>query len=1858
MIRLDIFDYAGNLVCPLYDSSSSASGQAHDIIATTQRNGWKELSFVIPGKMEVESGPQQPNFRLDYLKADYKLRLYATDDQDQGLLESHLDTTTNELVRDKEDWYLISQPTLSHENFTVNIAVKANHISQLLKTKNLGLSFSDKEGNNVGTARILLEYVLDGSGWSAGYVADFKEKDGSIKYRTLIAGERTGAFALITKIADLFEAKAIFHGQNNTVDLVPMNPFSEPVGGGAPDTEKADGTFELHYGKNIKNVSKSQSTDNIVTRLYAYGSYGDITSGYCGIDEITHNEWIYVCSAHTGEEKSFEIEDATGHPVTKYFTAATEINGTVIYSDFDPASRMYIWDVNNAHAHLVYDEPKTTDPPMINLSEKKEETNMFSSLMDFSYYREVGLFTDSALQAVATYQRTAPSALNDISIASAAMSEELNDLSQIVGSVDYVKLQSPVFTNSDGGTRIDFTGLVYTTQTDEKERDYFKWRAATSLKPDGSARNSGASVVYIVRDNADPLTFEKYYIKEGTREDGYIVLWDTWRNGYFDGSRVYVVSSDSVHGYLSAAEDAVASVVESLNESNKDVTIIHPTYFSETAPPLDEIQMPDHLVFGERTTDIPPYGWWWKTTKNEQHVPCRELYFSMNGEAWTLVNYGQTTPSVIIGSYFYNWRDKILRFGTSAGWHEFKEGQELNISQKFDRVISAALRRESYYEGYYQTYTYEPEHSLYAGNFAMDSGYGIYWLFTTDRIITPGGQLVYDTTDKQITQKTPSMTDSTLEVDHYTFDALMYHPANAALNVEVVSGMRLDTSDGTEEDAAGWYITKNIRIYPKISYVSNMLNCAVCFYNEKNRFMSSSTTDSTGHFVSPENVRYVRFSSNMYLGQLDVHADNYENLVIAENETYQIIPNASLVTSGVKKGLITQLKAFADKSDDVYGYWIKEIEHRQDDSKQIQNNMTNALGPMYREGWWQKESYVDGDEQKLYDDATETLQHISHPEETYNIGFVDYRGAVLDSSNGILPEPQHITIRSAAHLIDDDTGISKWAFIDTLKTCYDQPWKTQLQINTNLTTMSQHTFADVMAHIADIANNMSGRETMYARAAVIGRYNKILAENIEGQFNLDKIKLSDASSNVYQDDRGNWIFETPDGTSAMKLTGAGFCLASSRDKDGNWNWRTFGTGEGFTADMITSGHIKANLIEAGTITTEMIAAPVGSELNLVGNQSIRIVADSAIYDTDYSNGVNLLRGSTTADQRGQTTFLLNNIDLTDMELASETLTFRAFLKPDSHKARVMLRVYAESAFNDFYGNEIEAPSEGWSTITTILPAQVQRVGAYITADQTTFVTYNSAKVEFGEIPTEFSKCPDDIEDNVRNLERAVLDVNPRYITSSVSLVERFNEGNLYAESYDSPSADPSSIACAKNIQHGFTVEDVPTSGVTITVLLSQLSVANDYTVSFAVMSSTDASISCHLSDANQTVAAYVTANVETKVVAPFSSVTGPLTITITPAATCESCEIRRLMVQKGLVASEWVASNIPDPLLGANILKNGGFAIYGTAGVIDQSQFWTPTNATAIVVNSSVNVGDSSLTEYVDPTCNILVVKANAAGSYALDHVGVQMADGMSDGEYFTFSCRAASLNNTNNNTNCFLHIYDSHGNDIITPITINKTPSSRIEDYQYIEVTFRATDSTIHIAFEATAQSDTSRFFLYHCKLEKGVNATLYSEPILSTIYESYNQTVGDVASINQRVTSAELKLEPNAITSTVINNSQFSNKMDKLQSTTIAQTERNLRVEIATARYLEPSTAWFHFDTNDQQEPVLKLGNNITQFSTELSNTRLSFRQNTEEVAYISNAKLYITDAEFKHGFKLGKLNAITDQDGSINWSWDTSN
>lgn len=94
---------------------------------------------------------------------------------------------------------------------------------------------------------------------------------------------------------------------------------------------------------------------------------------------------------------------------------------------------------------------------------------------------------------------------------------------------------------------------------------------------------------------------------------------------------------------------------------------------------------------------------------------------------------------------------------------------------------------------------------------------------------------------------------------------------------------------------------------------------------------------------------------------------------------------------------------------------------------------------------------------------------------------------------------------------------------------------------------------------------------------------------LDGKINVLQNAIENTQSYVFQTgEDGILILDAPtydQATKAMKLGGGIFAIANQKDGNGGWNWRTFGTGSGFTADEITAGKIRADLVEIGPQTT-------------------------------------------------------------------------------------------------------------------------------------------------------------------------------------------------------------------------------------------------------------------------------------------------------------------------------------------------------------------------------------------------------------------------------------------------------------------------------------------------------------------------------------------------------------------------------------------------------------------------------------------------------------------------------------------------
>ena len=342
VLRLDICNYDKEVVCPIYDSRADVSGQAYNVFISSERNGWKELSVSIPTTCATENCEEE-NYRLQYLIAEYKVRAIE-----------YIDGV------EKTDWYIISEPKITHNNFSKTTEVRAPHCSIILNARSMELEFSDDEANNVGTAEEILTTILEPTEWHIGNVADFYEDDGSVKVRSMNASSKTGAFRLIEQMCELFEAKPVYHGEGVyfdketgeykvglCVDILPMNPFSKTEEGEIPvEVLRSDGpnVLELRYRRNMKNLSRTVNTENIRTRLRVYGNYGDL-EGFCSVSTAKHREYTWTASDYSaGQEFCVDL----GEGAYRYFTLPGNITSgqKLIYSDLDYMSQSYIWNKN------------------------------------------------------------------------------------------------------------------------------------------------------------------------------------------------------------------------------------------------------------------------------------------------------------------------------------------------------------------------------------------------------------------------------------------------------------------------------------------------------------------------------------------------------------------------------------------------------------------------------------------------------------------------------------------------------------------------------------------------------------------------------------------------------------------------------------------------------------------------------------------------------------------------------------------------------------------------------------------------------------------------------------------------------------------------------------------------------------------------------------------------------------------------------------------------------------------------------------------------------------------------------------------------------------------------------------------------------------------------------------------------------------------------------------------------------------------------------------------------------------------------------------------------------------------------
>ena len=300
----------------------------------------------------------------------------------------------------------------------------------------------------------------------------------------------------------------------------------------------------------------------------------------------------------------------------------------------------------------------------------------------------------------------------------------------------------------------------------------------------------------------------------------------------------------------------------------------------------------------------------------------------------------------------------------------------------------------------------------------------------------------------------------------------------------------------------------------------------------------------------------------------------------------------------------------------------KQIAQAVENQAVAENTFATVMGSMLRDGYWSDDNYAPGQEQSLYADALEISKKLAFPIVSYSATIEDLSHAPLCKIEyGEDGKPEYVVdstyhkelsfrLAQVVRIYDEDMPYNDYAVTTKVVECVDNPTSNSCELQSDLSDIGQKTFASILERVTEMAEKVRQNKDIYERAVAISKDGKIDTSTLEGAIDVLKTKLTSTVSNWKTDANGNIIFESLDGSSAMMLTGNGFMCAASKKEDGSWNWRTFGTGEGFTADMIVTGFLDADRIKANSITVKKLASDVGSGLDISSNESITsIVGD-------------------------------------------------------------------------------------------------------------------------------------------------------------------------------------------------------------------------------------------------------------------------------------------------------------------------------------------------------------------------------------------------------------------------------------------------------------------------------------------------------------------------------------------------------------------------------------------------------------------------------------------------------------------------
>ena len=250
---------------------------------------------------------------------------------------------------------------------------------------------------------------------------------------------------------------------------------------------------------------------------------------------------------------------------------------------------------------------------------------------------------------------------------------------------------------------------------------------------------------------------------------------------------------------------------------------------------------------------------------------------------------------------------------------------------------------------------------------------------------------------------------------------------------------------------------------------------------------------------------------------------------------------------------------------------------------------------------------------------------------------VSYSASVIDLAKyGYTAEGTDIG--DVVTVIDNDLGIRVRARVLEI---YDYPlgWEESKLVIGNFTDNLERSMADMQKTLKDYRS----KSAVWDRSNAInpdGSINAAIVDGIMAEWNSEMNNGLIAGEIITFP--GGFQFVNDDQAWATEISTAGIRIANTKDTNGNWIWRTIGTGDGWAAEEMFAGTVLARIAQVDfvdatdvrvndTLTVADAVTGTAADIQMI-NQALTTKVSQDGYDLDIASIVNQLTGKADADK--------------------------------------------------------------------------------------------------------------------------------------------------------------------------------------------------------------------------------------------------------------------------------------------------------------------------------------------------------------------------------------------------------------------------------------------------------------------------------------------------------------------------------------------------------------------------------------------------------------------------------------------------